>query len=112
MSREEFKKLVFGRTNGKCCVPGCGCDAVDAHHIMNRHLWDDGGYILSNGAALCAKHHLEAENDTITPRMCMFYMKYTLDQIQVPDKLKADLTEKEYKELLLNDDIDCFGHLK
>ena len=30
MTREEFKKAVFGITDGKCCVPGCECDAVDA----------------------------------------------------------------------------------
>ena len=50
LTREEFKKQVFARTNGKCCVPGCTCDAVDAHHILDRHLWNHGGYILSNGA--------------------------------------------------------------
>ena len=32
LTREEFKKQVFARTNGKCCVPGCDCDAIDAHH--------------------------------------------------------------------------------
>ena len=42
LTREEFKKAVFDLTNGKCCVPGCNCDAVDAHHIMNRHLWNNG----------------------------------------------------------------------
>ena len=112
MTRDEFTKAVFGVTKGKCCVPGCDCDAIDAHHIMNRHLWNDGGYILSNGAALCAKHHLEAETDVITPRQCMFYMKYTMDRIREPDKLKETITEDEYKKLLLNDDINSFGELK
>ena len=42
----------------------------------------------------------------------MFYMKYTMDRIQEPDKLKEILTEDEYKELLLNDDINSFGELK
>ena len=30
LTREEFKKQVFARTNGKCCVPGCNCEAADA----------------------------------------------------------------------------------
>jgi hypothetical protein len=67
LTREEFKKQVFAKTRGKCCVPGCNCDAVDAHHIMDRRLWNNGGYYLSNGAALCAKHHLDAERGIITP---------------------------------------------
>ena len=39
--REEFKKQIFGKTNGKCCVPGCDCNAVDANHIMDRKLGAD-----------------------------------------------------------------------
>lgn len=65
LSREEFKKQVFARTNGKCCVPNCDCDAVDAHHIMDRRLWKDGGYYLSNGAALCSKHHLDDDDGSL-----------------------------------------------
>ena len=88
LTREEFKKKVFARTDGKCCVPGCGCDAVDAHHIMDRKLWNDGGYYLTNGAALCAKHHLEAEQGIITPMQCFEYMGIQIHEIRTPDKLK------------------------
>ncbi len=38
----------------------------DAHHILERRLFDDGGYYLSNGATLCGKHHIEAEETTLT----------------------------------------------
>ena len=114
MTREEFKKAVFGLTNGKCCVPGCNCDAVDAHHIMNRHLWSNGGYIITNGAALCAKHHLEAEKGIITPRQCIEYMKIPMDRLQKPDELEDGefMTRKEYIDLLMNDALTCFGELK
>jgi len=111
MNREEFKKAVFGVTNGKCCVPGCECDAVDAHHIMNRHLWSDGGYVLSNGAALCAKHHLDAEKGVITPRQCIEYMGIPKYRLKKPDKLNL-LSKMEYIELLMNDELTCFGKLK
>lgn len=87
LTREEFKKQVFARTSGKCCVPGCSCDAVDAHHIMDRKLWKDGGYYLSNGAALCSKHHLDAEQGKITPMQCLDYMGINLHDIKIPDKL-------------------------
>lgn len=96
LTREEFKKQVFAKTNGKCCVPGCDCDAVDAHHIMDRKLWNDGGYYLSNGAALCSKHHLDAEQGRITPIQCIDYMGINLHDIRIPDKLIEKYEDKKY----------------
>lgn len=90
LTREEFKQQVFARTGGKCCVPGCNCDAVDAHHIMDRKLFDDNGYYLWNGAALCAKHHLDAENSIILPGECLDYMGIDPMECYVPDKLKDE----------------------
>lgn len=107
LTREEFKKQVFAKTNGKCCVPNCGCDAVDAHHIMDRRLFNDGGYYLSNGAALCAKHHLEAEKGQIKPMQCIKYMGIDLTDCRKPDKV--DLDWHEYFELLTTDRLNKWG---
>ena len=85
--REEFKKQIFGKTNGKCCVPGCDCNAVDANHIMDRKLWADWGYYISNDAALYSKHHLDVERGLITPIECLEYMGINLNDIRTPDKL-------------------------
>lgn len=65
LSRDDFRNLVFNRDNNKCVI--CGEDAVDAHHIIERKLFDDGGYYLNNGASLCSKHHLEAEMTILSP---------------------------------------------
>lgn len=51
LTREDFKKIVFERDKHKCVV--CGQPAVDAHHIIDRALWTDGGYYLDNGVSLC-----------------------------------------------------------
>jgi len=59
LDRDSFRKGIFYRDNYKCVI--CGEKAVDAHHIIERRLFKDGGYYLNNGASLCAKHHLEAE---------------------------------------------------
>lgn len=64
LSREEFRRLVFARDRGVCVV--CGQMAVDAHHIMERKLWEDGGYYLGNGVALCATHHIDAESTMLS----------------------------------------------
>lgn len=107
LTREEFKKQVFNETNGKCCVPGCNCEAVDAHHIMDRKLYSDGGYYIGNGAALCSKHHLDAEKGIITPLDCMYYMKLTFEEMPVPDKL--GLTTQEFFELLSSGKLNKWG---
>tara|TARA_B100000700_G_scaffold178953_1_gene197631 strand:- start:21334 stop:21732 length:399 start_codon:yes stop_codon:yes gene_type:complete len=64
LSREEFKQQVFDRDNHTCVF--CDKPAVDAHHILDRKLWSDGGYYLSNGSAVCEEHHWECEKTTIS----------------------------------------------
>lgn len=63
-TREQFREGVFQRDNGKCVF--CDAPAVDAHHIMERRLWPDGGYYLDNGASVCQEHHLACERTDIT----------------------------------------------
>lgn len=117
LTREEFKKQVFARTKGKCCVPGCTCDAVDAHHIMDRKLWNDGGYYLSNGAALCEKHHWDAEKGIITPKNCYDYMKIdilprTPDKIIEKYKNKVTNYDSLYRSVFFDGIIDKWGKTK
>lgn len=59
LSRTTFRRLVFERDRGRCVI--CGAPGVDAHHIMERRLYPDGGYYLDNGATLCADCHIRAE---------------------------------------------------
>lgn len=64
LSRDEFREGVFARDNHKCVI--CGEPAVDAHHILERRLFIDGGYYLNNGASVCEKHHIECEQTVIS----------------------------------------------
>ena len=64
LSRDAFREAVFARDYHSCVI--CGERAVNAHHIIERRLWPDGGYYLDNGASLCAEHHLQCEQTTIT----------------------------------------------
>lgn len=66
LTRSEFRAAVMGRRDGRCCVPACENVADDAHHIVERRLWPDGGYYLENGAAVCDFHHLAAEMTVIS----------------------------------------------
>lgn len=64
MTREAFREAVFARDGGRCVF--CPADAKDAHHIIERRLWPDGGYHLDNGASVCEKHHISCENTIIS----------------------------------------------
>jgi hypothetical protein len=59
LTREQFRDAVFGRDKFKCVV--CGGPGIDAHHILDRKLFPDGGYYLDNGVTLCSGCHLLAE---------------------------------------------------
>lgn len=63
LSRDQFREGVFSRDEHKCVI--CGDPAKDAHHIIERRLFSDGGYYLDNGASLCQTHHIQAEETTI-----------------------------------------------
>lgn len=68
LDRDSFREQVFEREDNTCLVPWCDTPAVDAHHIIEREQWDNGGYYLPNGAALCETHHRHAERSLIPPQ--------------------------------------------
>ena len=63
LTRDQFREAVFARDKHKCVV--CLEPAKDAHHILERRLWGNGGYYLANGASVCERHHIEAEQTLI-----------------------------------------------
>lgn len=64
LTRDQFREGVFNRDNHKCVF--CGSPAVDAHHIMERRLFPDGGYYIDNGISVCEEHHLACERTDIS----------------------------------------------
>jgi RNA ligase len=64
LTRDAFREGVFARDGQKCVVCG-STEKLDAHHILERRLWPDGGYYMANGATVCEEHHLEAEATTL-----------------------------------------------
>lgn len=59
LTREQFRDRVFKRDQGRCVL--CPAPAADAHHILERKLFPDGGYYLDNGASVCSPCHLKCE---------------------------------------------------
>lgn len=64
LTRDQFREGVFKRDGHKCVF--CDKPAKDAHHILERRLWPDGGYYLENGASVCEEHHLACERTLIS----------------------------------------------
>lgn len=63
--RKEFNTNCLKRDNNKCVF--CNItENLDVHHITDRHLMPNGGYVLSNGITLCSEHHMICEIYHIT----------------------------------------------
>lgn len=62
--RAAFRDAVFKRDKNAC--KKCGVKAsetlqLDAHHVTDRTLMPNGGYVLQNGTSLCPECHERAE---------------------------------------------------
>ncbi len=64
LARETFHDQVLARSAGRCVM--CASKAVDAHHILERKLFPDGGFYLDNGAAVCETHHWDCETTRLS----------------------------------------------
>lgn len=86
LSRDDFREAVFERDGHKCVL--CGAPADDAHHILERRLWSDGGYYIDNGASVCEPCHLLCEQTVVSVeevrRAC------GITNVVVPDHLYPD----------------------
>jgi 5-methylcytosine-specific restriction endonuclease McrA len=62
--RQAFRDAVFARDGHKCRACGAGYvddKGLDAHHITDRTLMPNGGYVVENGISLCPECHVKAE---------------------------------------------------
>lgn len=93
LSRNDFRNAVFKRDMYNCVIPNCNKPAVDAHHIIERRLWQDvsefGGYYLCNGASLCEEHHIDAEKNLFPPHYLWKLLK--IDNPIVPKSFKYNV---------------------
>ena len=102
LSRDDFRNAVFNRDKHKCIM----CDEttnLDAHHIIERRLFDTGelfgGYFLENGATLCSKHHIQAEETTLTCEEIR--NKLNITDFPIPDHFYSDVNYDKWGNILL-----------
>ena len=98
LTREEFRAGVFARDGGLCVL--CGEPGVDAHHIMDRKLFPDGGYYLDNGATLCGECHLQAEGRPTEIRYLPVIIRYKvgIKEIVIPPGMEPGVGYDKWGE--------------
>ncbi len=96
LSRDDFRNGVFNRDNHKCVI--CGEPAKDAHHILERRLFTDGGYYLSNGSSLCEKHHIMAEETTLSCEEIR--EKAGITKVIIPEHFYSDYTYSKWGDII------------
>lgn len=97
LTRDDFREGVFARDNHKCVI--CGSPGKDAHHIIERRLFSDGGYYLDNGATLCGDCHIAAEKTDITCEQIREAVG--INQIVLPEDFYRDLRYDKWGNIYL-----------
>jgi len=107
LTRNDFRNGVFERDKHLCVM--CGEYAVDAHHIIERRLYANGGYFFDNGSSLCKKHHLEAEMTTLS---CEAIREACgIEDVVLPEHLYSDQRYDKWGNQILKNGTRLRGEL-
>lgn len=107
LSRDEFRETVFKRDENKCVI--CNNIAQDAHHIIERRLWNDGGYYIGNGVSLCGKCHILAEQTVIS---CDELRKAAkINKVIIPQSFYSDEKYTKWGDVILPNNTRVKGEL-
>lgn len=107
LTRDEFREAVFARDGHKCVF--CDQPAADAHHIVERRLWGNGGYYLDNGASVCEEHHLQCEMTVISVEEVRAAAGIT--RVIVPDQFYPEQPITKWGDYVLEDGRRTRGEL-
>lgn len=69
-------------------------------HIIDRKLWEDGGYYLNNGASVCEEHHWAVEKTDISVQQV--WEKCGIKQAFLPPDFDTTLNYDKWGNILLN----------
>jgi len=67
LTRDAFRESVLERDQNQCVWCSDSDSDLAVHHIIERKIWEDGGYYMSNGASLCPTCHIQAEAGFVLP---------------------------------------------
>lgn len=107
LTRDAFREATFSRDGAACVL--CGEKAADAHHIIERRLWPDGGYYLDNGASVCGDCHIRCETTEVSVEDVR--AACGIRRILVPPHLYADQPYDKWGNPVLADGRRLKGEL-
>lgn len=110
LTRDEFRRAVFARDGDRCVSCGRTDGPLDAHHIMERRLFRDGGYYLANGATLCDPTcHMKAESTELSVEDVRRMAGITT--VVLPEHLYPDTTYDKWGNPILPNGMRLKGEL-
>lgn len=109
LSREDFRDSVFKRDNFSCIFCKKSNVKLDAHHIFERRLWDDGGYYIENGASLCEDCHKKAESTEISVKEIQNILNIT--KFPLPNCLEENINYDKWGNEICEDNTRIKGIL-
>jgi len=108
LTRDNFRNNALKRDDYKCV--NCGCvENLSVHHLLERRLFDDGGYYLSNAATLCEPCHIKAEETTLSCEELR--TKIGIINVILPENLYDDLVYDKWGNIILNNGRRIKGEL-
>ena len=99
LTRDNFRESVFARDDHKCVI--CGDKAQDAHHIIERRLFSNGGYYLDNGASVCGDCHLKCEQTLISCEELRERIGIPQSRVVLPEHLYSDTQYDKWGNIVL-----------
>ena len=96
--RQNFRDAVFARDKYACKMCGWkeNIEQLDAHHIIDRTLMPNGGYVKENGISLCPDCHKLAE---IFHSTGTAHLNYSPEDLYKSIKSSEELARKESERL-------------
>lgn len=107
LSRNDFRESVFKRDNYTCI--NCKCMGTDCHHLIERKLFDNGGYYISNGVTLCPACHILAEETLLSVEELR--EKANIKEIVLPEHFYTDQSYDKWGNIILPDGKRMKGEL-
>lgn len=111
LPRSKFREAVLERDGHRCVICGRTDRPLDAHHIIERRLWVDGGYYLANGASLCEAGkegcHYKAETTDISVDQIRHAIGFRsvnkLEDPLVPEDMYPDHSYDKWGNIIMED---------
>ena len=108
LSRSEFRKRAKEQ-HSSCIIPWCEKSIDDVHHILERDLWENGGYIQGNDAPVCNRHHRYAEENHIPPQA--FWLWKSIEENAVKGLNWCNIDADNLKEIDWLSEFDKWDYL-